>query len=86
MSYAFSPLFIFLRVLSEPLESAFASRFFFAHFMCKNMLLTRLRRATPFVVTGLVGSAALYGYKARFLEQGRKRELLYFGMFCMSRS
>ena len=59
---------------------------FFAHFTWKNMLLTRLRRATPFVVTGLVGSAALYGYKARFLEQGRKRELLYFGMFCMSRS
>ena len=52
--------------------------FFFAHFTWKNMLLTRLRRATPFVVTGLVGSAALYGYKARFLEQGRKRELLYF--------
>ena len=38
----------------------------FALLALDKMSAIRLRSVTPFVVAGLTGSAALYGYQARF--------------------
>ena len=70
------------RVLLLPLVLiCIHTSFLVALFALNKMLGARVRNVTTFVVAGLAGSAALYGYQARFSTGNENKFCFGFGIY-----